>query len=156
MDRNVKLPVRSRRYGIGKDIAGAVYLHRRYEGLLGEPLEAAKRHLPADFEYTVVKYVEGEGKVSFLQSPDFDSATEPTVGDSILVHADGRITRRRAGADPEIYHHKWLFVADDYDGFDVEASKRRSAAWLSLSGIDKRRIGRRSFWQENVLPRLEE
>jgi len=33
--------------------------------------------------------------------------------------------------DPLIYHDKWLFVADDYAGFDVAASKRRSAAWLA-------------------------
>jgi hypothetical protein len=51
-------------------------------------------------------------------------------------------------------HHKRLFVADDYDGFDVEASKQRSRKWLALDGIDFRRIGKKSFWEQSVVPRL--
>ena len=39
-------------------------------------------------------------------------------------------------SDPYIYHHKWLFVADDYDGFDVEESKARSGAWLCQTSIN--------------------
>jgi hypothetical protein len=45
-------------------------------------------------------------------------------------------------------------VADDYEGFDVEESKQRSRRQLSLEGVDRRRIGRRSYWVEKVLPRL--
>jgi hypothetical protein len=149
-----KLPVRSKKYGVGKEIGGAVYVHRQYEHVLGENVVAAKRHLPPEFDYTVVKYAERAGTVSFIESADFDSAQEPAVGDSILVHRDGRTSRRRGLADPQIYHHKWLFVADDYGGFDVEASKQRSAAWMRLAGIDYRRIGRRSYWGEHVLSRL--
>jgi len=59
-------------------------------------------------------------------------------------------------SDPYIYHHKWLFVADDYGGFDVDESKRRSLAWMSLPDIDKSRIGRKSYWEDHVLPRLHE
>jgi hypothetical protein len=57
--------------------------------------------------------------------------------------------------DPYIYHHKWLFVKDDYSEFDVEESKRRSLAWLVLDGIDKKRIGRLSYWTAHVVPRIE-
>ena len=153
---NPSLPTRSKKYGVGKEIGGAVYVHRRYEHLLGEPVLAAKKHLPEEFDYTVVKYTERKGTVSFIGSPDFDTAPEPTVGESILVRPDGRTTRRAALSDPYIYHHKWLFVADDYPGFDVEAARRRSFAWLRLPNIDSRRIGRRSYWQQHVLPRLED
>lgn len=117
-------------------------------------MRAAKRCLPPGFEYTVVKYAIRTGSVSFIHSPDFDTASEPIVGHSVLVTSDGQIRRRRPAGDPEIYHHKWMFVADDYAGFDVEASKRRSAAWMSLTGIDLRRIGRRSYWEGNVVRRL--
>jgi hypothetical protein len=58
--------------------------------------------------------------------------------------------------DPYIYHHKWLFVADDYDGFDVEESKARSDAWLALPEVDKSRIGRACYWHTHVVPRLDE
>ena len=58
-------------------------------------------------------------------------------------------------SDPYIYHHKWLFVADDYDGFDVEESKSRSDAWLALPQVDKSRIGRACYWHTHVVRRLD-
>jgi len=48
----------------------------------------------------------------------------------------------------------WRFVADDYAGFDVAASKQRSLTWMALEGIDKTRIGRKSYWVKLVIPRL--
>ena len=48
----------------------------------------------------------------------------------------------------------WRFVADDYAGFDVAASKQRSLTWMALEGIDKTRIGRKSYWVKQVIPRL--
>ena len=92
--------------------------------------------------------------MSFIQSDDFDESDEPTVGDVYTVKANGSVVYRRASVDPWIYDHKWLFVADAYTGFDVEASKERSGRWLALDDIDYRRIGKRSFWQTHVLPRL--
>jgi hypothetical protein len=41
----ISLPKRSRRFGIGKEIGGAVYLHRDYEHLLGEPVVRAQDRL---------------------------------------------------------------------------------------------------------------
>ena len=57
-------------------------------------------------------------------------------------------------SDPFIYHHKWLFVKDDYDGFDVEESKTRSRAWMALTDIDRTRIGKKSYWEGTVVQRL--
>jgi len=51
-----KLPKRSSKFGVGKEIGGAVYLHRKYEGKLGNLLNAAKSTLPDDFDYQIVKY----------------------------------------------------------------------------------------------------
>jgi hypothetical protein len=67
-------------------------------------------------------------RVSFIRCTDFDSAPEPTVGEIVTVDATGRIRRRPRHRDPEIYHHKWLFVAENYEGFDMEASRRRALA----------------------------
>ena len=86
---------------------------------------------------------------------DFDVAPEPTVGDVVIVDAQGNVRIRWQPRDPEIYHHKWLVVADDYQGFDVEPGRQRSLAWMRLDGIDRKRIGRRSYWQQHVLPRLK-
>ena len=90
----------------------------------------------------------------FRRSDDFDTADEPTVGDLYTVKSDGSTSFRRKSADPWIYHHKWLFVADDYPGFDVEVSKARSRLWLALDEIDFRRIGKRSFWESQIIPNL--
>jgi hypothetical protein len=61
----------------------------------------------------------------------------------------------QALSDPYIYHHKWLFVDDDYDGFNLEVSRRRSETWTQIPDIDNSRIGRRSYWLERVVPLLE-
>lgn len=152
--RSVPLPKRSTRYGVGKEIGGAVYVHRRYEHVFGAAVEEARRHLPADFSYAVVKLKIANQLFSFVEVADFDTAPEPTLGTVIAVNSDGSWRRIPPAQDPFIYHHKWLFVADDYDGFDVEESKARSRAWMALPGIDRARIGKMSYWQSNVVPRL--
>ena len=51
--------------------------------------------------------------------------------------------------NPLIYHHKWLFVKDDYKGFNVDESKQRSIDWKTKLGVDRvltSKIGRLSFW----------
>lgn len=152
--KTVTLPRRSSQYGVGKEIAGKVYVHRDYANRLGEVVAKAARSLPEDFEYTIVKYDTRSGAVSFIASLDFDTADEPMVGDVITVSSDGTTRRRSQRSDPQIYHHKWLFVADDYAGFDVAASKRRSATWLALDDVDKFRIGTKSYWEASVAGRL--
>ena len=149
-----KLPKRSARFVVGKVIGGAVYVHRQYESLLPKAVQKAKGALPNGFRYTIVKYVMSDETVSFIHSRDFDSSPEPVVGDLYTVKCDGSTRFRREAADPWIYHHKWLFVADDYKGFDVEASRARSCQWLALDSVDFRRIGKKGFWEKNVLPKL--
>jgi DNA phosphorothioation-associated putative methyltransferase len=152
--RVAELPNRSRRYGIGKEIGYAVYVHRDYEDRLGPTVEWAKRHLPEHYEYSVVKLNQRNDSVSFIQCPGFDVEHEPAITAIIVVNASGQMQRRTTPADPYIYHHKWLFVADDYRGFDVAASKARSEQWIALGDVDRSRIGRKSFWEEIVVPRI--
>jgi len=135
---------RSRKLGVGKEIGGAVYLHRSYERLVGSDLRRAKRILPPGFRYDVIKWRPDTGAVSFVSCPGFDSEPEPAAGD-VFVVAGGQGRLRKAPEDPWVYHHKWLFVADDYRGFDVAASRSRSGSWAGR-GVDRSRIGRRSQW----------
>lgn len=149
-----QLPKRSARFTVGKEIGGAVYVHRQYESLLPQAVQAAKAALPSSFAYTIVKYAMSKETVSFIQSEDFDRSHEPIVGDLYTIKSDGSASFRSKATDPWIYHHKWLFVADDYKGFDVAASKARSRQWLDLDNIDFRRIGKKSYWEKHVVPRL--
>ena len=121
-----------------------------------QPSSGPNGWLPADYAYDVVKYNRRTNAVSFIQCPEFDIEPEPSIAGVVTVRADGTVQRRAVPSDPPIYHHKWLFVDDDYTGFDVEESKRRSAAWLALPDVDKSRIGRRSYWQTHVVPRLDD
>lgn len=150
----VVLPKRCSKHGVGKRIGGAVYVHRQYGDVLGEAVATAKATLPSGFDYTVIKHNESNGNVSFIHCPDFDTADEPSTGNYAVVGADGTIKLHSALADPYIYHHKWLFVAEDYQGFDVDQSQERSAAWMSLDNVDKSLIGRASYWNNEVVPRL--
>jgi hypothetical protein len=148
---------RSRLLGVGKEMAGAVYLHRAYEHLLPENmLLSAKKQLPEGWSYQVLKYVRATGDITFIECPQFDTADEPIVGDGFLVRRDGssRLVRNPKD-DPWIYHHRWMFVDRNYRGFDVLASERRSAIWTLLPGVDYSRIGRKGFWEKTVVPRLE-
>lgn len=155
-ERAAELPTRSRRYGVGKEIGYATYVHRQYEHVLGETVAWAKRHLPEHFSYTVVKLNGRTDAVSFIDCPGFDSEDEPVIAAIIVVSADATVQRRNLPADPYIYHHKWLFVDDDYPGFDVAASKKRSRQWIGLGRVDRSRIGRLSYWRDVVVPQLDE
>ena len=135
-----------------------LYLHKSYEHQLPQDaLTKAKSHLPSDFEYTAVKYNKQDGAFSFIHSPDFDTAHEPTVGHSIKVHPDGKVSHTKQSADPKIWHHKWQWVGPDYKGFDVEESKQRSEKWKSVVGVNREvssRIGSKSYWEQNVVPKI--
>ncbi|MDF1845504.1 MAG: hypothetical protein P1U77_29190 [Rubripirellula sp.] len=152
----VKIPKRSAKYGVGKEIGGAIYVHRQYEDVLPEQAVVAKELVPLAFVYTVVKFDLKQEVTSFIKCSDFDCAHEPTVGESVSVKKDGSLAHRKPPDDPYVYHHKWLFVRDDYAGFDVQSSRTRSLIWTQLSDIDVRRIGRRSYWMHNVVPRISE
>jgi DNA phosphorothioation-associated putative methyltransferase len=154
--RTPELPVRSRRFGIGKEIGYAVYLHRDYEDRLGSTVEWAKRHLPTDYEYNVVKLNQRNDSVSFIHCPAFDIEHEPAIATIMVVNANGNVQNRNMPSDPYIYHHKWLFVDDNYQRFDVDESRARSKRWIAIPDVDRSRIGTRSYWEEMVVPRLKE
>lgn len=132
---------RSRRFGIGKEIGGAVYVHRLYDNLLPAQVQTAKL-LVGEFPYQVIKYT--SEKVSFIECVDFDTAPEPTVGRSMVVR-NGLVKIVVQPQDPWVWHHKWLFVSDHYPGFDVQQAKRRTE-WIDSLPIDRYRMGRRSYW----------
>ncbi len=152
--REAKLP-RRWRGNVGKSIGNSVYVHRDYETEIipQDALSNAQQNLDG-FDYNIVKYVSKTGAITFIQSPDFDSAPEPMIGNALLVKPDGTKKSMSPLSDPWIYHHKWLFVKDDYPGFGVDESKRRSASWMDLPDIDYSRIGKKSFWEKFVVPHI--
>ena len=105
--------------------------------------------------YTVVKYDKVKHTLSFIWSPDWNTANEPIVGDSRVfdlntgLHiAEMQSKVVRMCRNPKIYHNKWQFVGSDYKGFDIEAAKRRTELWNSVRELreNKSRIGNRNYW----------
>lgn len=136
---------RSSKYGVGKEIGGQIYFHKNYvDDICPNLYELAKDILEEeypDFKYNCLMYDKKKpDTLRFDEAPDFDSAREPMPGNMLSVDTStGKIIKRYS---PQIWHHKWLWVKDDYKGFDVEESYEWSKKWLekisSPSGyIDK-------------------
>ncbi len=133
---------------VGKRMGEWVYVHRNYIDKLPAELVAlvwkCERFnlLP---EYSEVKVSTKKSIVVFQQSPDFDTADEPTSGEYCRVdygsEIPAKIRRTRS-----LWHHKWLWVMDDYEDFNVEESFRRSKVWLEVADIDFKRIGNPKYW----------
>lgn len=121
-------------YGVGKKMKGWIYVHRDYaeEVVPKDALYNAQDLLEKvrpDLEWNCIKYHDADNTITFQEASDFDTAREPMVGQYVIIHPDGRCKR---GFSESIFHHKWLWVMDDYEGFDVRESWLWSKYWLSL------------------------
>jgi hypothetical protein len=139
--------------GVGKDIGGSTYLFRQYEDLIPN-IEKYRKALPEDFDYQYVKWNRAKDQMTFSESPNWANADEPIVGNQILVREDGTTKFMKQQKDPWIIHHKWTMVDSDYKGFDIDQAKIRSAQWTSLKGTETSKIGKWSYWEQNILPQL--
>lgn len=102
-----------------------------------------------DFIPNIVRIDTKSDRIAFINSPDFDISNEPFIKESALFENGELIKISRASSNPQIYHHKWLFVLPDYSGFDYKQSQERSIQWKSLLGVNKTlssKIGRKKFW----------
>ena len=133
---------RYRRTGVGKLVGGRLYLHKAYlPCALGvvfprETYEEALRAMVAsrrdDGGFRCVRLDLGTGEVRFDLAPYFDELREPSPDEFVTVSIAGGKTSVSIGYTRQIWHHKWLWVKDDYRGFDVGASLRWSATYSPL------------------------
>lgn len=141
-----------------KKIGNCTYVHKSNMGelnvltLIGVN-EILKQEFMKEFDWAVLKIDHKNNAVSFIESKDWDTAREPSVGDSIRVNCTtGEIKRGKARG--QIYHHKWMFVAEDYQGFDVAEAKAWSKKWTSVMPKGHHnRYGNREYWN-NLLELL--
>ncbi len=89
------LPMRSKKYGVGKEIGGAVYAHRQYIGCFPMRAQLHWESLADQQRYAVVKYSERAGTVSFIESHDFDQAAEPEVGEVLTFKLSVQFSKRK-------------------------------------------------------------
>lgn len=139
------------KHGIGKYIGGDLYFHndadaiaqvRKTEPAFAYLFENAKKALEKydpNYQYNGIRfttqaYVKGEPNpklhvVAFQEAPGFDTEPEPRVGRTVNVYPDGTVKESRAS--DTIWHHKWLWVTDDYKDFDTTAAWERSKEFLN-------------------------
>lgn len=140
-----------RRYNnnVGKRVGSQIYVHKYYAKevipkSIWTKVNDILSHYKPDFRFnTVVFDVKGKF-IRFDEAPDFDIAREPHVGKYIIVYIDEN-RPPQVGYSDSIWHHKWLWVKDDYTGFDVDKAKEWSRIWLSK--LQEPAKGRDLQWQ---------
>lgn len=120
----------------GKYIGGKVYAHRAYAAdvidlgvytMVKAELWAYDPQFCTNFN--CICFDTRRGILRFDEAPDFDTAREPHPGRMVSISLkDFSIT---GSFSMQIWHHKWLWVRPDYEGFDVEESYLWSQKWLS-------------------------
>lgn len=83
--------------------------------------------------------------IRFDEAPDFDTAREPHPGDFIEVNISTKEIRR--GHSDFIWHHKWMWVDDDYTGFDVGESYEWSKQWTQFISHPS---GSKKIWESQL------
>lgn len=131
-----------------KKVGTSIYFHKNYIPKEYKLLvEIAKKLIPKDFKYTIIKIDKKTYAVTFVECRDFNRVNEPIVGISYRV-CDGKVKLRKPGKNKQIYHSKELFVEEDYKGFNIEKAKERTKLWNSIKGLDKSKIGYLNYWIE--------
>ena len=141
---------RCKKYGVGKLMGTRIYVHKNYASLIIEKeiLVKAIKILPKNFKYNCISYdFKIPHKVRFDEALDFDTAREPTPGKMITV--DIKNNQYSISRTNQIWHHKWLWVKNDYTEFNVQESYDWSKTWTAkikdISGI-----GSKSIWNEKL------
>lgn len=116
--------------------------------VLANAKRAAEEFCPAILRiHNAFHFNLADQSLSFDYSPDFDFSDEPVLAASFTVHADGTSQFIPINMDPIIWPHKWLWVTDEYTGFDVKQSMQRSLWLCSLAPMtEQRKHHRRAAW----------
>jgi len=144
--------IRRFRGNVGKAVGHRIYVHKLYaDEVIPKPIwtkanEILTKAYP-DFAFNTIMFDPAAKTVRFDEAPDFDTASEPHVGDFVEINLAGQPPIRNGHSD-SIWHHKWMWVKDDYTGFDVDKSKKWSKLWLSkLDGPAK---GQEIYWKSQL------
>lgn len=139
---------------VGKEIHGCIYVHRNYmeEVIPRDILEKALKNLGRWYWYYIqpppsfntVVYNLSDNSIRFDSSTNFDIDREPCANKFFKVFTNGNVI---LGHTKSIWHHKWLWVKDDYSGFNVKESYNWSKTWL---GKITSPSGSASIWKNQL------
>lgn len=141
------------KFGVGKQVSSKIYFHKSvWDKILPEDiwtkalevLEINKWDIKC-FQ-TVCYDFKQPHLVRFDTCPGFNFQREPMVGTMVFANIKSGFTTDKYNT--QIYHHKWLWVTEDYDGFDVQESYEWSKLWLSK--LPEVASGRVYLWEEQL------
>ena len=120
------------KYNVGKEMGAGIYVHKDYAGDIvpADVLDKAKAIAEREgIEYKIVYYEPKKPNMVRLdEAPDFDTAREPIPGKWTWVDTEtGELGK--TGNSKQIWHNKWMWVKDDYKGFDVDEAYEWSKTW---------------------------
>lgn len=162
-------------HGVGKVIKNDKWVHFSALDAITEDerhlVQKAMTFLPVPLSQDtdiIIKVNTEESSVVFAESPDWNTASEPAQGRwERIANLDTprpEYSSCKMQDNPMIYHHKWMFVKDDYQGFDVKESMTWSETWKNSDVVNRlvkdpstkfyRRIGRQQYWKDMVLDNL--
>ena len=141
---------------VGKHIYGRIYVHTQYahEVIPETILRDARARLaefaaatlwPDAWRNNTVVYDTRQKSVRFDAALNFDTAREPHAGRYFTVSATGGVT---PGYTDSIWHHKWLWVKDDYQGFSVTRAYNWSRKWLAA--LPSTASGIQEYWRAQL------
>ena len=158
----------------GKYFDRSIYIHKDYATEIPHKIDMDivneyVKEIPSDFKFDIIRYDRSEKKgmvcISFMEIVNFDGADMPVVGETYRVNGWGlshfrkrfqRVRHIKAKDDPQIKIHKWLYVPQDYQGFDWDAAVAFSTMWTKITGYNGFRGQKLSEWvsflRENKIP----
>lgn len=141
------------KFGVGKQVGSKIYFHKSvWDKILPEDIWMKALEVLEinkwDLKYfqTVCYDFKQPNIVRFDTCPGFNFQREPMVG--TMVFADTKSGFTKDKYNNQIYHHKWLWVADDYQGFNTQESYEWSKLWLSK--LPEVASGRVYLWEEQL------
>lgn len=140
---------RCKRYGVGKLIGGKLYAHISYiRDVVPEDILEQVAELMPEEGLPEAKCFMWDAKNNILRfdsAPDFDTEREPSPKEMVSVnYVTGEVKRSSSEA---VWHHKWLWVKDDYAGFDVAESRAWSEHWLKYI---RHPSGSKRIWEKEL------
>lgn len=141
------------KFGVGKQVGSKIYFHKFVwdkiipKDVWNRALEVLEiNKLKLIWFQTVCYDFKQPNIVRFDTCPGFNLQKEPMVGHMFFVDVNTGIVTDKY--NNQIYHHKWLWVTENYEGFDVQESYEWSKLWLSK--LPETASGRPYLWEEQL------
>jgi hypothetical protein len=126
------------KFGVGKTVGSKIYIHiDSHFGIIPDDVWKKATKILIDkcyFSYGIFSTLCYDFKkpnvVRFDICEGFCTEREPVVGQMVFVDTEsGEVWNKY---NSQIYHHKWMWVPEGFEGFDVQESYEWSKHWLSM------------------------